>query len=86
MNISDIRIRVLEDANKLKAVASNTIDDSFVIHDLKVVDGSKGLFVMMPSKKADDGTFKDVAHPLNTDTRNLIQDTVLAAYKNALAQ
>lgn len=86
MNISDVRIRVLQDANKLKAIASITIDDCFVVHDLKVVDGANGLFVMMPSKKADDGSFKDVAHPLNTETRKLIQSSVLAAYTNAIAE
>lgn len=85
MNISDVRIRVLQDANKLKAIASITIDDCFVVHDLKVVDGANGLFVMMPSKKADDGSFKDVAHPLNTATRHLIQSSVLTAYKKAVA-
>lgn len=86
MNISDVRIRVLQDANKLKAIASITIDDCFVVHDLKVVNGTNGLFVMMPSKKADDGSFKDIAHPLNTETRKLIQSSVLAAYTNAITE
>ena len=66
--------------NKTKAVASITIDNTFVIHDIKVIDSENGLFVVMPSKKGADGRFKDIAHPINTETRNLIQKIVLDKY------
>lgn len=86
MKITDIRIRVLEDAGKLKAVVSITIDDCFVVHDLKVVEGSKGIFVMMPGKKMPDGQFKDLAHPTDGETRDYLQKTVLDAYEKAVSE
>ena len=75
MEITDIRIRRLEGSNKMKAIVSITIDDEFVLHDIKVVDGEKGLFIAMPSKKTADGEYRDIAHPIKTETRNRIQKT-----------
>ena len=80
MNITDIRIRKIEKEGKMKAVASITLDDEFVIHDIKVIDGEKGLFIAMPSRKATDGEYKDIAHPIKSSTRQLIQDSILNKY------
>ncbi len=82
MNISDVRIRLIKkEDSKLKAVASITIDECFVIHDIKVLEGDKGVFVSMPSRKTPDGQYKDVAHPLNTETRESVSAAVLKAYE-----
>ena len=82
MKISDVRIRLVENGDgKLRAVASMTIDDCFVIHDIKIIDGPEGIFVAMPSKKNGRGEYKDIAHPINTETRNEIVTTILDAYK-----
>lgn len=83
MNISDIRIKLVnKDDSKLKAVASFTIEEAFVIHDVKVIDGSNGLFVAMPSKQSPNGEArKDIAHPRNTETREQISSAILAAYE-----
>ena len=84
MKISDIRIRIVEkDESKLKAVASFTIDDCFVVHDVKVIEGKEGCFISMPSKKTPDGEYKDIVHPINTETRELISAQVIEAYNNA---
>lgn len=84
MKISDIRIRLVEKADsKLKAVASITIDECFVVHDIKVIEGKDGLFISMPSKKTPDGEYKDIVHPINTETRELISAQVIEAYNNA---
>ncbi len=80
MNITDVRVRRVEREGKLRAVASITIGDCFVIHDIKIIEGDHGLFIAMPSRKAQDGTYKDIAHPINTDTRKLLQDLILKAY------
>ena len=81
MNISEVRIRfVKKDDSKLKAVASITIDDCFVIHDIKVIDGTDGLFIAMPSRKTADGEYKDIAHPINSDTREELIKIILAAF------
>ncbi len=84
MQISDIRIRVVSKESKMKAVVSITFDDAFVIHDIKVIEGEKGLFIAMPSKKTPDGEYRDIAHPINMDMRTDIQEAVLAKYKEAL--
>ena len=76
---------MLENESKVRAIASITIDSCFVVHEIKVIDGKNGLFVIMPGKKAADGTFKDVAHPLDIDTRTQIQNAVLSAYRNTNA-
>lgn len=83
MNITRVAIRPV-DMNKVKAVASITIDDEFVVHDLRVVDGDKGLFVAMPSRKLPSGEFRDVAHPISTETREKVQEAVLVEYRKML--
>lgn len=80
MEITDIRIRRLEGSGKMKAIVSITIDDEFVLHDIKVVDGEKGLFIAMPSKKTGEGEYRDIAHPIRTETRNRIQRLILERY------
>ena len=87
MNISDIRIRLLQkDDSKLKAVASMTIDDCFVVHDIKIIDGQNGLFIAMPSRKVGEGDFRDVAHPLKSETRAKIRDAIFAEYDRLCAE
>lgn len=87
MKITDVRVRLVnKDESKLKAVASITIDDCFVVHDVKIIDGNDGYFIAMPSRKAADGEFKDVAHPIKSETRNEIIESVLEAYKNEVAK
>lgn len=85
MTITDIRIRKVDREGKLKAVASITIDDVFVIHDIKVIEGTQGLFIAMPSKQAQDGTYRDIAHPIKTETRDNIQKMILDAYDKEIA-
>ncbi len=81
MNITDVRVRPVEkEDSKMKAVASITIDGEFVVHDIKVIESDKNLFIAMPSKKDGNGEYKDIAHPINTATRMSIQDAVLAKY------
>ncbi len=80
MNITDVRIKKFNGENRLKAIAAITIDDCFVVHELRVIDGKDGLFVAMPSRKMPNGEFKDVAHPINQETRNLIEGIVIDAY------
>lgn len=85
MIISDVRIRLVNrEDNKLKAVASITIDQCFVVHDIKVIESAEGLFIAMPSRKTNDGEYKDVAHPLNTETRESIKKAILTAYEEEL--
>ena len=85
MKISDIRIRLVENAdNKTKAVASFTIEDCFIIHDVRVIDGAKGMFVAMPRRKTSTGDYKDIVHPADTATRNMIETQVLEAYKQTI--
>ncbi|MBR4270281.1 MAG: septation regulator SpoVG [Clostridia bacterium] len=85
MKITDIRIRIVKkDDNKLKAVASLTIDECFAVHDIKVIEGNQGLFIAMPSRKTPEGNFKDIVHPLNTETRDEISKLILAEYDKAL--
>ena len=85
MNISDVRIRLAQrDDSKLKAVASITIDNCFVVHDIKVSEGTDSLFIAMPSRKTNDGEYKDIAHPLNTETREQLKELILAAYQTEL--
>ena len=81
MQITDIRIREIAKEGKMKAVVSITFDESFVVHDIKIIEGEKGLFIAMPSRKASDGEYRDIAHPINSDTRRKIQDLVLARYE-----
>lgn len=82
MQITNVRIKKLDNANKLKAVAAITIDDVFVVHGIRVIEGKDGNFIVFPSRKTKNGKFLDVAHPLNTDVRNTIQAAVLEAYNS----
>ncbi len=87
LKISDVRIRfVKKEDSKLKAVASITIDDCFVVHDIKVIEGTDGPFIAMPSRRTSEGEFKDIAHPLNTETREDLKNAILAAYNEELAK
>ncbi|BAK47134.1 MAG: septation regulator SpoVG [Lachnospiraceae bacterium] len=84
MNITDIRIRKIDKEGKMKAVVSITIDDVFVVHDIKVIEGEKGLFIAMPSRRNAEGEYRDVAHPINSETRKYIQDLVMDKYEEML--
>ena len=86
MNITDVRVRKVTKDGKMKAVISITIDDEFVVHDIKVIEGEKGLFIAMPSRKAADGEYRDIAHPINSATRNEIQNIILRKYEEMIAQ
>ena len=83
MEITEVRLRKVNSDGKLRAVASVTIDKEFVVHDIKVIEGQNGLFISMPSKKIQNGEFRDVAHPINPEGRQKIQDAILAEYENA---
>ena len=85
MNITDVRVRKILTEGKMKAIVSVTLDDAFVIHDVKVVDGQNGLFVAMPSRKTPTGEFRDIAHPISQEARDLLQSRVLEKYEEALA-
>ena len=85
MNITDVRVRKVTKEGKMKAVVSITLDDEFVVHDIKVIEGEKGKFIAMPSRKASDGEYRDIAHPINSDTRERIQSMILAEYEKAAA-
>ena len=83
MQITDVRLRKVNSENRMKAVASVTFDDEFVIHDIKVIESQNGLFIAMPSRKTPNGDFKDIAHPINPETREKIQNKILEAYEEA---
>nr|NNM89901.1 septation regulator SpoVG [Bacilli bacterium] len=80
MQITDVRLRKVVTEGRMKAIASITIDHEFVVHDIRVIDGNTGLFVAMPSKRTPDGEFRDIAHPITSSTRQMIQDAVLEVY------
>jgi stage V sporulation protein G len=86
MKITDVRVRKIAKEGKMKAIVSITIDNEFVVHDIKVIEGEKGLFIAMPSKKATDGEYRDIAHPINSETREGIQRIILENYEKALAE
>ena len=81
MQITDIRIRKMEKESKMKAVVSVTFDDEFVVHDIKIIDGDKGLFIAMPSRKGTDGDYKDIAHPIRSNVREKLQEMILKKYE-----
>lgn len=85
MQITAVRIRKVEKEGKMKAVVSITIDEEFVVHDIKIIEGEKGLFIAMPSRKAADGEYRDIAHPINSDTRDRIQKLILEKYQETMA-
>ncbi|WP_226585940.1 septation regulator SpoVG [Halobacillus litoralis] len=83
MEVTDVRLRRVNTDGRMRAIASITLDQEFVVHDIRVIDGNNGLFVAMPSKRTPDGEFRDIAHPINSGTRGKIQDAVLEAYHQA---
>ena len=86
MKITDVRIRKIAKEGKMKAIVSITLDDEFVVHDIKVIEGEKGLFIAMPSRKTTTGEYKDIAHPINSQTREQIQEVILEEYQKALTE
>lgn len=86
MKVTDVRIRKIEKEGKMKAVVSITLDHEFVIHDIKVIEGEKGLFIAMPSRKASDGEYRDIAHPINSDTRDMLQTVIFEKYEAMLLE
>ena len=84
MTITDVRVRKIAKEGKMKAIVSMTLDDTFVVHDIKVIEGEKGLFIAMPSRKTTDGEFRDIAHPINSETRQKMQDVILREYEKAI--
>ena len=81
MQVTDVRVRKIEKDGKMKAIVSITLDNEFVIHDIKIIEGEKGLFIAMPSRKAADGEYRDIAHPINSGTRDMIQKVILEKYE-----
>lgn len=86
MNITDVRVRKVNDEGKMKAVVSITFDDEFVVHDIKIIEGQNGLFIAMPSRKMGEGDFRDIAHPLVSETRNKIKEAIFEEYNKILAE
>lgn len=86
MTITDVWVRKITKEGKLKAIVSVTLDNEFVVHDIKVIEGEKGLFIAMPSKKASDGEYRDIAHPINSSTREMIQSIILDRYQKSLLE
>ena len=86
MQITDVRVRKVTKEGKMRAVVSITIDDVFVVHDSKVIEGEKGLFIAMPSRKASDGEYRDIAHPINSETRDKIQSLILEKYQEVASE
>ena len=86
MKITDIRVRKMNTEGRMKAVVSVTFDDAFVVHDIKVIEGQNKLFIAMPSRKTPDGEFKDIAHPINSETRELLHSAILQRYQESLEE
>lgn len=86
MNITDVRIRKLPNEGKMKAIVSVTFDDQIVIHDIKIIEGTESLFIAMPSRKLPNGEFRDIAHPINSETRKVIEEAVFAKYEEILKE
>ena len=86
MQITDVRVRKITKEGKMKAIVSITLDNEFVVHDIKVIEGDKGYFIAMPSRKAGDGEYRDVAHPINSDTREKLQKIILEKYEATIAE
>jgi stage V sporulation protein G len=84
MTITDVRVRKIAKEGKMKAIVSVTLDNEFVVHDIKVIEGEKGLFIAMPSRKTTDGEYRDIAHPINSETRQQMQDVILREYEKAI--
>ena len=86
MQVTDVRVRMVSKDGKMKAVVSITLDNEFVVHDIKVIEGEKGLFIAMPSKKSAEGEYRDIAHPISSGTREMISRAILDAYEKAVAE
>jgi stage V sporulation protein G len=86
MQITDVRIRKIAKEGKMKAVVSITLEGEFVVHDIKVIEGEKGLFIAMPSRRAGDGEYRDIAHPINSETRGMIQNIILEKYEAVMLE
>ncbi|EQK40854.1 MULTISPECIES: septation regulator SpoVG [Paraclostridium] len=86
MKITDVRVRKLTDEGKMKCIVSLTFDNLFVVHDIKVIEGHNGLFIAMPSRKIGEGNFRDIAHPINAEMRQMLEEEVLKAYQEAISQ
>ncbi len=84
MEITDVRIRKVDKEGKMKAIVSITLDDVFVIHDIKVIEGDKGMFIAMPSRKGADGEFRDIAHPISSEMRTKLQDLIIDRYQTEI--
>ena len=84
MQITDVRVRRIDKEGKMRAIVSVTFDNEFVVHDIKVIEGEKGLFIAMPSRKTTDGEYRDIAHPINSETRQQMQDVILREYEKAI--
>ncbi len=84
MKVTDVRVRIVESESRLRGIVTITFDDSFVVHDIRVIEGENGLFVAMPSKKIPNGTFIDVAHPIHAEMRKHIEESIIAAYHKAV--
>ncbi len=86
MNITDVRVRKINTEGKMKAVVSITIDECFVVHDIKIIEGNNGRFIAMPSRKVGEGDFRDIAHPIQSETRQQLQDIIFEAYEESLRE
>ena len=86
MQVTDVRVRMVSKDSKMKAVVSITLDNEFVVHDIKVIEGEKGLFIAMPSKKSAEGEYRDIAHPISSGPREMISRAILDAYEKAVAE
>jgi stage V sporulation protein G len=87
INITDTRVRIIENGDsKLKAIASIVIEGCFAVHDIKIIEGNEGVFIAMPSRKTAEGSFKDIAHPINSETREMVKNVILDAYKKAVEE
>lgn len=86
MQVTDVRVRKISKEGRMKAVVSITLDGEFVVHDIKIIEGDKGLFIAMPSKRTADGEYKDIAHPINSSARDAIQKVILESYEKALLE
>ena len=86
MQVTDVRVRKLTKEGKMRAIVSVTFDNEFVVHDIKIIEGEKGLFIAMPSKKATDGEYRDIAHPINSETRDRLQQIILEKYEESLTE
>ena len=84
MKVTDVRVRKVTEEGKMKAIVSVTFDDEFVVHDIKIIEGQNGLFIAMPSRKMADGEFRDIAHPINSETRTKIQEEIFKEYEKSL--